>query len=414
MTEGAPARLSLWARVMRRAPGNLPVLADQIVASGANALAVLGAGRLLASDAMNSYALWQLAGTTLLALQRGLVSEPSMALSDAGQRADASGKYAGFILLPAAVAGGLITQAVTGSWAMAVAAASIAFVLLLDLLRFRAFGLQRPHRPLAADTCYLFLLGAWLLLWPPHDVASMLTAWAVPSAAASLALLVPGDGRAAVPLRRILGLGKFQVADWGLSTLTSVVPMFIIDRVVPLSSVGAFRLAQTITGPLNTISTFVNIKFLIDAGRLQALARAGIAATIRKGVAALVAVNLAYSVVAFVVWWSARDWFQPELNDQLIYALPLTLLATIISAPASVLLAATKALRQQRFSILPRAIVLVASVVAVGLGLFFHAQFGLDPLAFLTILVPVATTGVWLATIGRVLNAVEAQRQDTA
>lgn len=377
------------------------VLVDQVISSGSNALAILVAAWFLPAADLNIYALLQLTATSLIAFQRSFVSEPSLSLTNERIRADISGRWVALILAPASVVCFGIGFAVFGSALGGAAAASVVFPCVQDLLRYRSFGLHRVGRALWSDSIWLLLFVAIVAFIPRHTALELFLAWAMPAAVAAVLLLYRGDARMNAKPADVVALGKFQVAEWAIGTATSSVPLFIAEAVVAISSVGAFRLAQTLTGPLNTISSFVSVRFLMGASRMRSLDEAASAVFIKRAGRALIAVAVVYSVLALVAVSLLSGTFEESVRGPLFYALLLTLLSSVITAPAAAYVAYVKAVGQQRLTIRPRVLTLVANLLATAGGVALALTWGADPLILPVVVTPIVLVLAWRLTFLR-------------
>lgn len=377
------------------------VLVDQVVSSGSNALAILVAAWFLPAADLNIYALLQLTATSLIAFQRSFVSEPSLSLTNERIRADVSGRWVALVLAPASVACFGIGFAVFGSALGGLAAASVVLPCVQDLLRYRSFGLHHVGRALWSDSIWLLLFVAIVAFVPQHTALGLFLAWAMPAGIAAFLLLQRGDVRRNAKLGDVLALGKFQIAEWAIGTATSTVPLFIAEAVVAISSVGAFRLAQTFTGPLNTISSFVSVRFLMGASRMRSLDEAASSAFIKRAGLALVGVAVVYSVIALVALFLLAGTIEEDVRAPLAYAMPLTLLSSVITAPAAAYVAYVKAVGEQRLTIRPRVLTLVANLLATAGGVALALMWGVDPLILPVVVTPIVLVLAWRSTFLR-------------
>jgi hypothetical protein len=367
------------------------VLADQVVSSGSNALAIFVAAMVLTAADLNVYALLQLIATTLIAFQRAFISEPSLSLTSEQRRADLSGRWVVLALLPASIVGFGIGVVVFGSALGGAAIASAVLPCAQDLLRYRSFGLNRVGRALCSDSVWLVLFVILVATVPDPSSLELFLAWTLPSLIAAIAVLQRGDRRNLVPARHVLALGKFQIAEWAIGSATSSVPLFVAQAIVTISSVGAFRLAQTLTGPLNTISSFISVRFLMGAAELRSMNAVQSAAYIKRVGRMLIAVAAAYSLIAIVGFLLLSDMVDEGVRGPLAYALPLTLLSSVVTAPAAAYVAYVKAVGEQRLTIRPRVITLVANFLAIAVGVGMLLVWGIDP-----IIAPVVVTSIVL------------------
>lgn len=377
------------------------VLADQVVSSGSNALAIIVAALVLTAADLNVYALLQLVATTLIAFQRAFVSEPSLSLTNEHRRADFSGRWLLLALLPGSIVGFGIGVALFGSALGGAAIASVVVPCVQDLLRYRAFGLSRVGRALWSDSIWLLLFIVIVAIVPDLTSLELFMAWTTPAMIAAIALLSRGDGRARIRARAVFALGKFQIAEWAIGSATSSAPLFVAQAIVTISSVGAFRLAQTLTGPLNTISAFISVRFLMGAAELRSKSASESAAYVNRVGRLLIAVAVAYSVVAIVGFLVLFETIDEGVRAPLIYALPLTLLSSVVSAPAAAYVAYVKAVGEQRLTIRPRLITLLANFVSIAAGVGMFLLWGADPIIAPVVVTSFVLVFAWRRTFRR-------------
>lgn len=376
------------------------VFVDQLVSSGTNALAVLLAAYVLRASELNTYVLLQLVGTTLIALQRALVLEPSLSLNTSTHRADVSTRWILWFWTPAAVVGGVVGYALWGNPLGVFASASLVLPGVQDLLRYRAFGLNRIPRALVSDLIWLVVFVSLALGMMGAQLSSTLLlvcTWTIGAGLGAIALLVRHDSRTRHSFAEIFRRGKYQITEWAIGTATSTIPLFIAQAVVPISSVGAFRLAQTLTGPLNTISSSVTVRYLIDASSISELSAEESKRYVRRSNFVLVALSGAYAIVMIVLFLLFGNLIHSEARASLAYALPLTLISTVITSPVTSYASYAKAVGMQKRAIAPRLAVLIANAATTALGVYCYLNWKFDPLVL-----PVGVTAVTLFVVWRI------------
>jgi hypothetical protein len=379
----------LKTRLVGALRNNGLVFLDQLVSSGTNAVAILTAAAMLGVQELNKYALIQLVATTLIALQRALICEPSLSLNDSDHRADISLRWTASFWLPVGIVGAAAGYALWGTIPGMVTLASIALPGIQDLLRYRAFGLGRVLRTVIADSVWLIAFVSAVLL--AHNGSSE-------------SLVFRGDRRLLRSHREIFARGKYQLTEWGIAAATSTIPLFVAQAVVAISSVGAFRLAQTLTGPLNTISSFVTVKFLIDAPSFSKMDASESARYVRRANLALTAVAAIYAASLLTAFLFLGRFLGSVAHSGMSYALPITVLSAVVTAPAATYTAYTKAVGMQKSAIAPRVAVLVVNVITTAIGVAMAIAWGVDPLVL-----PIAATAItlivaWRITFTRVAN----------
>ncbi|MDQ1580838.1 MAG: hypothetical protein QOD05_1613 [Microbacteriaceae bacterium] len=380
------------------------VFLDQLVSSGTNAVAILTAAAMLGVQELNKYALIQLVATTLIALQRALICEPSLSLNDSDHRADISLRWTASFWLPVGIVGAAAGYALWGTIPGMVTLASIALPGIQDLLRYRAFGLGRVLRTVIADSVWLIAFVSAVLLAHNGSSESLVLAWTHSAGVSTVVLFFRGDRRRLRSHREIFARGKYQLTEWGIAAATSTIPLFVAQAVVAISSVGAFRLAQTLTGPLNTISSFVTVKFLIDAPSFSKMDASESARYVRRANLALTAVAAIYAASLLTAFLFLGRFLGSVAHSGMSYALPITVLSAVVTAPAATYTAYTKAVGMQKSAIAPRVAVLVVNVITTAIGVAMAIAWGVDPLVL-----PIAATAItlivaWRITFTRVAN----------
>lgn len=380
------------------------ILLDQLVSSGSNALAVFIAAWSLSLAELNLYALFQLAVTTLIGLQRAIYIEPGLSLTSNSARLGRAVTWSACTWLPlSAVVGVTCSIALQSPLPLAVALAAV-FPGVQDLLRYRLFALKKIPRVLVSDLLWLILLVAGYFALSPTTAAGVLTLWGASAGIAAIVAVGGRDSRPSLSVREVVRLGRYQVAEWGIAATTSTVPLFVVGALLPASPVGAYRLAQTLTGPLNTISSFVTVKFLVNAERLKALPRGESHSLLKRASLALIAVAVLYSIAALLAVIILGETLGSAVQQQLVFALPVTLASSVITAPAVAYIALIKARSQQRLAIRPRVVTLVVNVSSVALGLLVWSWLGFDPLVLPIIATALSVLLAWRATVRRALK----------
>jgi hypothetical protein len=105
----------------------------------------------------------------------------------------------------------------------------------------------------------------------------------------------------------------------------------------------------------------------------------------------LIAAAAAYSLIAIVGFILLSQMVDESVRGPLAYALPLTLLSSVVTAPAAAYVAYVKAVGEQRLTIRPRVITLVANFLAIAVGVVMLLMWGIDP-----IIAPVVVTSIVL------------------
>lgn len=377
-------------------PKNLLILVDQILSSGTNAVALIFSAVFLPPAELGTYAVLQLVATTVVAFQRSLIIEPSLSLSTANSPIDVSRRWTLVFWAPAVVVA-ICTFALFGNGLQSILL-GLAIVLpgVQDLFRYRAFALRLMGRAALSDGIWLAVLVVGFAVLRPQDAFSAIVVWGIAGGVA-LVVLPLARRKGAGTIGSVFRLGRFQIVDWAFATATSSVPLFIVQAVLPFASVGAFRLAQTAMGPLNTINSYVTIRFLLDAGEIQALSAEESGRRIRNTNLVLSGITLLYGAALWIGYLLFGGLLDPGVANQMTYALPLTIFASVITAPCTAYIAYIRAMALQRFAIPPRIATLVVSGIALSLGLLLWFSVGLDPLVLPVVLPTTASLiAFWL------------------
>lgn len=374
---------------------NGAIAVDQVVSSGSNALALVLMGTVLAAGEFNVYTLLQLVLTTVIAFQRAFISEPTLALKRAEVVYDPLRVWltilAAVALLGAAVLGGL------GATGSLFAVAGVA-PLVQDALRYRALSFGHVYRVLVSDVVWLVLLCVALAVVRPDSSSRGFLVWtltAVPAVLPLVVLRTPPEVRHS--LREVVGIGRFGASDVAIAAVTGLVPLLVVNALVPLSSVGAFRLSQTLLGPVNVVSGTVAVHMLVAADELDAETDDDLrrrAARVNRRVTQLVCVYVA-CVAAFVVLYART--LDAVTSSQLAYVFPLTAVALVFTSRAIPYNAILRASGQQRRGVKVRLLLLLGSVLSLAVSLVVWRLGGLDPLVLPLVVTAAITFIAWRA-----------------
>ncbi|MGG7652428.1 hypothetical protein [Kocuria rosea] len=383
---------------------NATLLLDQVVCSASNAAAVMVAAFFLSSDHLNVYVAVQLIGTSLIGLQRSIFLDPSLVVTGNGAGHVAYGKWLWRSLGPFTVVALGISFLLEVQLFSPLTVLSILFPLVQDCLRYRSLAHGAYTRTLISDGVWLVALLGGTVLFHPDSPQFMLVLWGV-SAAISLPVLffrLPLTGQRG--LKASLALGRYQVAEWTIASLTSVAPLLVVQAVLPVGSVAAFRLAQTAMGPLNTLNNFVMVRFLLGSSVLQDHDRAGLQRVVRHSSFAISSVTMVYGTLACLGFYLARPWLDPAIVSQVAYAVPVTVLAAVLMSPCTPYLGLARSLSLQRFTITPRFVVLVFNVLATAAGFWLWSHHRFDPLVVTILVTAIASLIAYSLMFKRTLD----------
>ncbi|MEX5294658.1 hypothetical protein QYM41_05165 [Kocuria sp. CPCC 205268] len=382
MLKAMRKRLRSHSRMRAQSLGNgkTLLLVDQVVCSGSNAVAVLVASVFLQTEALNAYVLLQLLATTAIGFQRSILLDPSLVVTSKSNVGIAYGRWLAAFLLTPGVA--LLAGSALGLWTFywPFVFLAISFPLIQDCFRYKSFALGRYIRALLSDGLWLLclLIGAFVV--HPTSVWEMIALWGGGAALALVPLVYRSPKRKEKVLSPALDLGKYQVTEWAVASFTTVVPMLLVQWLVPLASVSAFRLAQTFMGPLNTITSYVSVRYLLQSSLISRSSVGQMHRVVARTSRGLMLVAFTYGIAVVIAFYCLRNYVDPVLVDQLVYAVPVTVLAAVIASPCTPYLGLTRALSRHSSTILPRIQVLGTNVLAIILGISLWFATNLDPL----------------------------------
>lgn len=390
---------------MRSLPSRPALLIDQVVASTSNALAVLVATLTLTTEDLNLFAIVQLVAVTVIALQRSLISEPSMALTTPTHMPNLIRPWGAILAGIAGIAALVTALSTNGNWLAIAMACSLVCPVFHDFLRYRAFQQAKYNRTLMSD---IVRLGTFVLVAPftPPNAVDLLIAWALTAVISTLFLLTISEERSSIPIFEVLRLGRYQVVDWLLATVTSTIPLFIAQLLVPVASVGAFRLAQTATGPLNTVSSFITIRYLARSSQLRSSSKVVQRSAARRTSKLVTTITISYAALTYLGFLliGGLVFSDKTTLDQLSYALPVTLMASVVAAPALAGGALLKAIHRQKLALAPRAAILIGNLAATIAGVICFSYLQLDPLVLPVLGTALVTLIAWHLTMRRALR----------
>ncbi|MFW3386676.1 UNVERIFIED_CONTAM: hypothetical protein RF648_11770 [Kocuria sp. CPCC 205274] len=279
----------------------------------------------------------------------------------------------------------------------------IAAPLLQDCLRYKAFVAKSFAWPLVSDSVWLLFLVCGTIGFKPQGVLLMFALWGGGAFVAAIPLVHVRQSLNGRQFREVLRLGKYQFTEWSLAAFTTTVPLFVMQAVIPLASISAFRLAQTLMGPLNTVTSFVSVKYLLDSASFSKLDRQAIRQRVSKTSWILVGFAAFYGslvVAGFLLFGHLVD---PVLAEQLVYAVPITVIAAIVTSPCTPFLALARSLSLHRATIMPRLQVVLANVFAIGIGIVLWSKLRVDPLVVTSLFTAVVSFLIYRRLFIRVL-----------
>ncbi len=200
-----------------------PIVLDQVVYSGSNALLVILLPAFLSGEAFSRYALFQALAMTLVSAQRALVGEPSLVLRRTGEFPSPFRPWLLLILAIFLVLGGLVPLA-----HIALAVPLTLAPVLQDSLRYRALLYGRIRVVLAADTLMFLTTLAGIGVLRPNDMNGAILCWTVPALISCSLLLIKRPRGVYSGLKDILNIGRFGLSDVLVAASISVGPLALV------------------------------------------------------------------------------------------------------------------------------------------------------------------------------------------
>lgn len=397
--------VALGRTVLQSVRGTTGLLTvDQALSSASNALVVLAGGWLLSAGDFDSLSIGQLTVVTLLALQRSLLLEPAMSLSESARKAEVGLVHVagGMVVFGSALL--LLWPLVAGGGHLGLRESFVLFVLCQDAMRYRALSRGRVGAVLRSDALSLATLAALILLLRPDSIGGLLWSWGISALVGILPLWQSRGGAEVAPLLATVRLGGYQTVDTVLGSATYLLPMLLVNWLTLSSGVGAFRVSQTLLGPLNSISSAVVISRLMAARQLKESRADVLIAEARRAGKKLRRVTLLYCGLALIFGLLYSWRLDAAVRVQLLYALPLTLAVAIVGSPATAYVAVLRGLAMQAPSIRPRVLVLAATLLSFLIGWFGAATLGMDPLIVPVAVTPLAGLLLWRRIAVRLIS----------
>ncbi|MDP9434968.1 MAG: hypothetical protein M3P93_07150 [Actinomycetota bacterium] len=244
-------------------------LADQVLSSVSNVLAVVLVARALSSADFGRFALGYAVLTLALTLSRNYFgTRVSMAPDAADARRLTAELVAGMLVasplafLAVLVVAGLVTGLQAPGIVLVVAAAT-PVVLVQDLLRFGAASGGRPWVALASDGVWVALMAAPFVLGLDLDATAALVLWLYAAVSALAVALAAFGERPRLSglreLRRRETLGASLTLGAVATTAATLLVLMVVARVLDPAAAGSLRGASTAMGPVNVLLAFAGL-----------------------------------------------------------------------------------------------------------------------------------------------------------
>jgi hypothetical protein len=388
---------------------------DQLFSSGSNALLVLAGAWVLQPEALASVAMVQMIAVFAMGIQRSLLLEPALSLQGDVSRFPVSvGKT--LLLCIGATGSAVAVLAVVSIDMPWYLCCCIGVPLFQDSLRYRSLGFGRIRRVVLSDGVWLVTLASLMAFFPPASSSEATIYWCATSFVGMLPLCLRFGTRGAssVSVMQCLRRGVYQTIDFALGAATYLLPMLLIVPLALPSLVGAYRLAQIFLGPLSSVSAALVIHALLRSNALSRADATLVRSIVRSSKKRLLYLVSTYGVfaVAFGLVYSYQ--LPDDIRNYFLRALIVTVVGSLVAAPSILYVAYLRASGNQRASIGPRAVTLMATLVLFALGILGHRTMGLDPLLLPVAFTPVVSAIAWHVTYSRRLDGLSVRKADSA
>lgn len=263
--------------------------------------------------------------------------------------------------------------------------------LAQDAIRYGSLASGRLWAVFAADSSWLLGSAGAITILAPADLLSAARIWALASVplAIVLAMFAFGGSLQMHVLSGVLRLGRFGVGDALAAAAVGLLPLWIVSAIDPDSSVAAFRIAQTLFGPLNIVAGALVLNLVLIAKTIQNESPDDL-----SGRRKLAQRRLRYLLAAYCVPVSTIASFlvltYPEpVAGQLKYAVPVTAISAVLATAATPVIAILRSRGQQKLAFKVRIQIACAAAVSLVVSLGVYLATGFDP-----IVIPVLVSGV--------------------
>ena len=245
-------------------------LADQVMSSVSNILAVVLVARTLSADEFGTFALGYTMLTVVLGLSRSYFGT-RVAL--AGDRDTAPQVTAGLlgavaILSPLAIVVVLVTSLLAAgaeSWqVLVVVALATPVVCLQDIVRFGSVAGGRPLVALISDSLWVAIMAAPLILGLTLSIAQVMLIWLGSGVVALIVGLllfrvIPRIREGMVQLRQRHRVGEAVTYSILLGSLSFFLVLLLASRLIDPAAAGSLRGASTALGPVSVLWSYAAI-----------------------------------------------------------------------------------------------------------------------------------------------------------
>lgn len=248
----------------------LITLADQVMSSVSNILALVLVARTLSADEFGTFALGYTMLTVVLGLSRSYFGTR---VSLAGDREAAHEATSGLlgavaILSPVAIAVVLIASLLAAgaeSWqVLVVVALATPVVCLQDIVRFGSVAAGRPFVALVSDSLWVLIMATPLILGLDLSIAQVMLIWLGSGVLALLVAMVqfrviPRLGAGMAQLRQRHLVGESVTYSILLGSLSFFFVLLLASRLIDTAAAGSLRGASTALGPISVLWSYAAI-----------------------------------------------------------------------------------------------------------------------------------------------------------
>jgi hypothetical protein len=264
-----------------------------------------------------------------------------------------------------------------------------------DFLRHAALAGQRLRTAVAADGLWL-ATAPLLIAMGPRSATGILGSWALAGWLSCL-LLVRRGACCEIAIRKLARLGAYQSLDFSLAALAMTGPLLVAYQTTSADDVGAYRLAQSLLGPIAVVHMAVVLHYLMRAPRLRGVSSSAVfVRSLRRAGLALSGFTLAYGAVLtsgyqLIMPQHMKLAAAPRLPDALV-AVTVTYALTSVASPY---IAALRATQAQRAGALARVFLFALVAATTAVCFFTPVRIGGDQIGLPLVMLGVGSLIIW-------------------
>lgn len=341
------------------------LILDQAASGAGNALPLLLASMRLNGPELIALSLAFLLLTTSIALHRALLLDPTLSVIG-GVRVRWHRLFVGllfaigFAVVVSSVA--VLLEVATDVVQISVFAFAVAGACFHDFLRYRSLHVGAQKRAFYADGSWAIVAISGVLLGPP-TWTFILLCWGA-GALVSMGFLIfraVGEYQDKL-LRETLRRGRYQFMESGVTSLLTVVPMFIGVALGWDARIAAIRLAQSAFGPLNSIHGAVTLAVMTRSQEIIARPPGEVSSIHARLQRAVLFTAVIYSAVAiFALFIIPVE--EPLVASSVPIATAVVGVGIVLTSIASPSIVLLRAYGKQNWVLYGRAVIIMAAAV---------------------------------------------------